>query len=155
MQKWWRDLNQREQRVVLIMSFVVAVFLFITLVWQPLNENLEKAEVQVVKQQKLALWVKQNVVNYKKLKRSGGKQSSESLSSMINRTAKKLSITVARMQPQGDDLQVWVDEVPFDDFLNWMEQITAQEKAIIVAVDVALADKPGTVKIRRLQVAKG
>lgn len=56
------------------------------------------------------------------------------------------------MQPQGDDLLVWIDEVPFNSLLIWLEKISTQEGMRILAVDIAPADAEGTVKVRRLQV---
>ena len=155
MQQWWQDLNQREQRLVAAMSLVVGIFLFISLVWQPLNENLAKAQIKVQKQQRLEQWVNENLAYYKTLQRSGSnKKSNESLSSLVNRTAKSLSITIARMQPQGDDLQVWIDEVPFDRFVSWIDQLNRQEATKVLAVDLSVGNAPGTVKVRRLQVGK-
>lgn len=155
MQQWWQDLNQREQRLVLAMSLVVGIFLFISLVWQPLNENLAKAQIKVQKQQQLEQWVNENLAYYKTLQRSGNsRKSNESLSSLVNRTAKSLSITIARMQPQGNDLQVWIDEVPFDRFVTWIDQLNRQEATKVLAVDLSVGNAPGTVKVRRLQVGK-
>jgi general secretion pathway protein M len=155
MQQWWQDLNQREQRLVAAMSLVVGIFLFISLVWQPLNENLAKAQIKVQKQQQLEQWVNENLAYYKNLQRTGNSnKSNESLSSLVNRTAKSLSITIARMQPQGDNLQVWIDEVPFDHFVTWIDQLNRQEATRVLAVDLSVGNAPGTVKVRRLQVGK-
>ncbi|MEW6998822.1 type II secretion system protein GspM [Colwelliaceae bacterium BS250] len=155
MQQWWQDLNQREQRLVAAMSLVVGIFLFISLVWQPLNENLAKAQIKVQKQQQLEQWVNENLAYYKNLQRTGNSnKSNESLSSLVNRTAKNLSITIARMQPQGDNLQVWIDEVPFDHFVTWIDQLNRQEATRVLAVDLSVGNAPGTVKVRRLQVGK-
>lgn len=155
MKQWWQGLNPREQQLVATMSIVVIVFLFISLVWQPLNTNIEKSRIKLVKQQELAVWVNDNLSQYKQLQKSGGsKSSSGSLSSVVNRTAKQRAIAIARMQPQGDDLQVWIDEVAFNDLVTWLEHLTANEGVIIQAADIAVGNVAGTVKVRRLQLGK-
>lgn len=155
MKQWWQGLNGREQRLVIIMASIVMVFVFITAVWQPLNSNLAKAQKNIEKQQKLSAWMQENLNTYKQLKRSGGSNAARgSLTSIMNNTAKRLNITIARMQPQGDDLQVWIDQVPFNDLLSLLEQLTTQQGLKVMAIDIALADTEGTVKVRRLQVTK-
>ena len=155
MKQWWEGLNPREQQLVAVMSVIVVVFLFISLVWQPLNTNIEKSRIKLAKQQELAVWVSENVAQYKQLQKSGGKKSSGgSLSSVVNRTAKQRAIAIARMQPQGDDLQVWIDEVAFNELINWLEHLTTNEGIIIQAADLAVGNVAGTVKVRRLQLGK-
>ncbi|TRX57892.1 type II secretion system protein GspM [Thalassomonas sp. M1454] len=153
MKQWWLEQNTKDQRLMIFLGVVVAIFLFYTLIWQPLNENLVKAQSKLTKQQELAIWVKQNTAQYLELKKRGGsKKSTGSLTSKVNRTARGLGITVARMQPQGDDLLVWIDEVPFNSLLTWLEKISTQEGMRIIAVDIAPSDAEGTVKVRRLQL---
>lgn len=151
----WQELNSREQGLIAIMSVFVGVFLFVTFVWKPLNTNVEKARVKLEKQQQLSSWVQDNVAKYRALSRLGGKRSSGSLSSVVNNTAKRLGITVARMQPQGDDLQVWVDEVPFNALLTWLDELTRNQNLRVLAIDIAPSGTEGMVKIRRMQVTKG
>lgn len=155
MKQWWQGLNPREQQLVAAMSVIVVVFLFISAVWQPLNSNIEKSRIKLSKQQELAVWVSENVAQYKQLQKSGGSKSSGgSLSSVVNRTAKQRAIAIARMQPQGDDLQVWIDEVAFNDLITWLEYLTTNEGVIIQAADIAVGNVAGTVKVRRLQLGK-
>jgi general secretion pathway protein M len=57
------------------------------------------------------------------------------------------------MQPQGDELQVWVDQAPFNDVLSWLQSL---EKSGVIIMDIDLAETgdPGLVKIRRLKLGK-
>ncbi|WP_068546220.1 type II secretion system protein GspM [Thalassotalea crassostreae] len=155
MQDWWQGLNSKEQKLVGFGSIFVVIILFIMLVWVPLNDSIEKSKLQLKKQQDLAVWINENLATYKQVKRSGGtKKATGSLTSIVNTSAKSLKITLARIQPQGDDLQVWVDEVSFNVFLSWLEDLTNKKGLKIVAADIALGSSPGTVKVRRLQLTK-
>lgn len=155
MKEWWQGLNKREQQLVASLTIVVAIFLFFTVIWQPLNDNITKSRAKVAKQQQLALWVEQKTAQLQQLKRNGSNaKTSGSLSSVVNRTAKRQAISIARMQPKGEELQVWIDDVPFNDFLTWLELLTTKEGIRIEAVDIAAGSDQGTVKVRRLQVGK-
>ncbi len=150
----WQALNSREQTLIGVMSVVIIIFVFIIAIWQPITQGVEKARLKVEKQQALAVWVQENVAKYKSLSRQGGAKATGTLSSVVNNTAKRLQITVARMQPQGDDLQVWVDEVPFNALLTWLDELTRNQGLRILAIDIAPSGTPGMVKLRRMQVTK-
>lgn len=149
----WQQLNAREQSLIIIMSVVISIFLFYSLVWQPLNDNLAKAATKLDKRQQLLHWVQEKSQQYQQLK-PRGKLTGGSLTGIVNRTAHRQQIKVTRMQPQGDDLQVWIDEAPFEQLLNWLEQLVVNEGVIIKAIDISKADTAGVVQVRRLQLGK-
>ena len=152
---WWQGLNIREQRLVLVMSAVFSVFLLYSLIWQPLNERLAKTEQTLASRQALLTWVTENTARYQNVKLTGGgKSSSGSLSSIINRTANQQQLTITRMQPQGDNLQVWLDSAPFTQLLFWLEHLANNENLQVQAIDLAQGDKQGEVRVRRLQLGR-
>ncbi len=149
----WQQLNAREQSLLIVMSVVIGIFLFYSLIWQPLNDNLAKAAKKLEKQQALLVWVQEKTQQYQQAnpttKHRGG-----SLTGIVNRTARSKNINVTRMQPQGDDLQVWIDEVPFEQLLKWLEQLAMNEGVLIKAIDITKADSNGVVQVRRLQLGR-
>jgi len=153
--QWWQQLNLREQRLVTVMSAAVGIFLFYSVVWQPLNENLAKAEKKLTSRQALLTWVNENTAHYNKAKaNSGTKVSSGSLSGIINRTANQQQLTITRMQPQGDNVQVWLDSAPFTQLLFWLESLANNDGLQVQAIDLSKSDKPGEVRVRRLQLSR-
>ncbi len=155
MKAWWQQLNSREQRLVACMAIAVLVFLFYSLIWQPLNDNLAKTQQKLVRQQALLSWVSDNTERYKQAIKGSGRASSGSLSSIVNRTARQQQIIITRMQPQGDDLQVWIDEVPFNQLLSWLEQLSMAEGLNVKGIDLTKGEDLGVVRVRRLQLGKG
>jgi general secretion pathway protein M len=88
------------------------------------------------------------------LRRSVSKTSfNGSLTQLVNRTTRSSGIPVARMQPQGDELQVWIDQVAFNDLMAWLEQLE-QQGVMIIQSDVSEVDLAGFVKVQRLQLGK-
>jgi len=155
MKAWWQQLNSREQRLVTVMALVFMVFIFYSAIWQPINNSLTEASNKLAKQQQLLTWVQENTALYQQAKRSGGKQKfSGSISSAANRSAKTYKLTITRMQPQGDDLQVWIDSTPFTQLLFWLEHLANNEGLQVKAIDLTRGDSAGEVKVRRLHLAR-
>ena len=154
MKAWWQQLNMREQRLVIAMSAVIGVFVLYGLIWQPLNESISKTKTKVERQQALLSWVEESTQLYQQAKRNGGKSTGASLSSIVNRTSRANNITITRMQPQGDDLQVWIDEISFNQLLAWLEQLATRDNLQVKNIDLSIADQQGVVRVRRLQLGK-
>lgn len=154
MKTWWQQLNMREQRLVMAMSAVIGVFVLYGLIWQPLNESIATTKTKVERQQALLAWVEESTQLYQQAKRNGGKSTGASLSSIVNRTSRANNITITRMQPQGDDLQVWIDEISFNQLLSWLEQLATRDNLQVKNIDLSLADQQGVVRVRRLQLGK-
>lgn len=156
MKNWWIQLNVREQQLVSVLAVFVVIFLFFNLIWQPLNENLDKTEKKLARQQNLLAWVTENTARYKAAEKSGNKNArGGSLSSVVNRSAKQHQIVITRVQPQGSDIQVWIDEIPFTQLLTWLESLTTKNGLRVNSIDITKSDVKGIVKIRRLQLGKG
>ncbi|PCI58063.1 MAG: general secretion pathway protein GspM [Gammaproteobacteria bacterium] len=155
MKAWWQGLNLREQQLVLVMGAVTSLFLLYSLLWQPLNDSLANTKKKLASRQELLTWVNNNTARYQSIKStSGNKKSTGSLSSIVNRTANQQQLSITRMQPQGDVLQVWLDSAPFTQLLFWLEHLTNNEGLKVKAIDLAKGDNEGEVRIRRLQLVK-
>lgn len=154
MKTWWQQLNIREQRLVVVMSALISIFILYGLIWQPMNESIETSKLKIERQQKLLTWVQESAQRYQQAKRNGGRSSGESLSSILNRTSRLEKITITRMQPQGDDLQVWIDEISFNQLLSWLEKLASRDGLQVKNIDLSKADQQGVVRVRRLQLGK-
>ena len=154
MKTWWQQLNIREQRLVVVMSALISIFILYSLIWQPMNESIETSKVKIERQQELLTWVQESAQRYQQAKRNGGRSSGESLSSIVNRTSRLEKISITRMQPQGDDLQVWIDEISFNQLLSWLEKLASRDGLQVKNIDLSKADQQGVVRVRRLQLGK-
>ncbi|MGJ8679591.1 type II secretion system protein GspM [Paraglaciecola sp.] len=151
----FQQLNPRERLLVSISAVITVIALFYWLVWSPLNTSIERGKNSLSSQQSLLAWVKKNSNRAIQLQSTGGKKSqfSGSLPQAVNQSASRLKIKISRMQPQGSELQVWVDQAPFNDVLSWLQSL--EKTGInILDIDIAEAGEPGQVKIRRLKLGK-
>lgn len=152
---WWQGLNLRERRLVIGLSAAVLAILLYGLVWQPLNDNLDSTKKRLASREALLTWVTENTGRYQSAQSaSGTKQVNGSLSSIVNRTANQQQLTITRMQPQGDSIQVWVDSASFTQLLFWLEQLVNNEGLRVQAIDLTKGENQGEVRVRRLQLVK-
>lgn len=151
----FNQLTEREQRLVLISMIVVVVGIFYWLIWAPLNHSISTNSKAVAQQQTLLAWVQKSANRAVQLRAAQGITANftGSLPQAVNQTAAQESIAISRMQPQGEELQVWVDQAPFNDVLSWLQGL--EKLGIkILDLDISEADVPGHIKIRRLKLGK-
>jgi|TARA_B110000211_G_scaffold15767_2_gene16500 general secretion pathway protein M len=151
----FKALTEREQILVMISAVVVVIGLFYFLIWSPLNAALHQQKQLLDNQQSLLVWVKDSAVRAQQLRKSSNRATPfrGSLPQAVNRTTSSHSIAISRMQPQDDELQVWIDQAPFNDVLEWLKTLEGMG-IVIIQADIAEADDPGYIKVRRLQLGK-
>lgn len=151
----YKALTEREQIILMVAAVFVVVGLFYFVIWSPLSTNIEQRQAQIDRDQDLLAWVQQSTQRAIQLRRSNGGQRTfnGSLPQAVNSTTNRFNIAISRMQPQGDELQVWVDQVPFDAMLDWINALENMG-VVVLQVDVTEAEAPGQIKIRRLQLGK-
>ena len=149
------QLSEREQRLVIISAVLVIVAIFYWGIWSPLNTSLERGQSAVNNQTELLAWVQKNANRAAQLRSSGDNNTrfSGSLPQAVNQSASRMKIAISRMQPQGDELQVWIDQAPFNDVLSWLQSMEKTGVSIL-DIDIAASALPGQVKIRRLKLGK-
>ncbi|MCW8109042.1 type II secretion system protein M [Alteromonas ponticola] len=151
----YRALTEREQMLVALSGVVILIAILYWGIFAPLNAGLEREQTRLANQQKLLEWVSERANRAQQLRAAAGTPNrfTGSLPQVVNSTTGRFNIAISRMQPQGEELQVWVDQAPFNDVLGWLQEM---EKLgiVILNADIAEADEPGQVKIRRLQLGK-
>ncbi|MGY3926970.1 GspM family type II secretion system protein ExeM [Aeromonas simiae] len=154
---WWGSISPREQRLVGIGGVSLLVGLLYWGVWQPLADRVAERERQVAAQQRTLGWLKEKGEMVLALQAVTGRQvdTGGTLEGVINRTASNHKITIARLQPQGQDLQVWIDTIPFDSLLLWIAELTDRYGIQVQVIEIARENQPpGMVKVRRLQLSR-
>lgn len=154
MKEQWQQLNAREQKLVLFIAPFLLIVFFYFLAWQPLNDALVAKQQKVVNREALLNLVQESSQRYLAHKGSKKSGSKGSVSSVVNRSAGQHQITLSRIQAKGGGVQVWIDEVPFNRLLQWLEYMLSQEGLIVENIDMSITDTKGVVRIRRLQLGK-
>lgn len=157
LQGWWHGISTREQRLVAVGGSCLLIGLCYWAIWQPVANRIAERERQVVNQQQTLAWLKEKGQEVLAMQSSSGRQidTSGTLDGVVNRTAFNQKIKIARLQPQGQELQVWIDTVPFDALLLWLATLSDQHGVQVQVIEVARENlAPGLVKVRRLQLSR-
>ncbi|OCA63328.1 type II secretion protein M [Aeromonas piscicola] len=157
LQGWWRSISAREQRLVVVGGSCLLIGLCYWIVWQPIANRIAERERQVLSQQQTLAWLKEKGEEVLAMQGGQGRQidTSGTLEGVVNRTAFNQKIKIARLQPQGQELQVWIDTVQFDDLLIWLASLADQHGVQVQVIEVARENlAPGLVKVRRLQLSR-
>ena len=150
----YRELSEREQKLVLATGIVFVIALFYWGIWQPLSNGVAKERSTLESNQKLLTYVQESAVKAQQARRSAGtKAFSGSLPQAVTTTSAQFNIAIARMQPQDQELQVTVDDAAFNDVLAWLQAMEKMGIRILQA-DIAESNNAGMVRIRRLQLGK-
>jgi general secretion pathway protein M len=148
---WWTSLQQREQKLVAGMAIVLLIGVFYWLLWQPLHQAnvAQQQKVQLAQRQLTEL---QQLLPQLQAAGSSTDRSGGSLAQIISNSARTAAISVSRMQPQNEQLTLVLEDVSFDQLLAWLHTLHYQHGVSLVNLDVAAAEQPGIVRVRRMVV---
>ncbi|GGP49714.1 type II secretion system protein M [Shewanella algicola] len=152
---WWQGLATREQQLVGFCAAILVVGFVYWGIWTPISNAQIDAERSHKAAQQTLNYVKQTANKLAGLKQAGTKASARgSLSSIVNQTAGQYQLEITRMQPQGDKIQIWMDDIPFDVLLGYLHELVEQKGLTLDSVDLAESDVTGFVKVRRIQLSQ-
>jgi general secretion pathway protein M len=154
MKEKWEALNLKEKRLVMLMGAFLLLLALYHLIWQPLNNGVSSTEKSIKRQQALLSWVKTNTTFYTDNVGNVDTEGHDSLSRIVNQSAQKKQIQIARIQPQNNALQVSIDKVPFNVLMAWLHDLSFKENVSVLNFDISKSDDAGVVSVRRLTLGK-
>lgn len=153
---WWTQLAQREQQLVAVMAVVVVISILYWGIWSPISNAEQRALTARDAQASTLAYVKQTANKIAALKQSNTRKTAAtgSLGSIVTQSAGRFGLTITRMQPQGNKIQVWMDDVPFESLLNCLDDLVQHQGLSLENLDIAAGDKVGMVQVRRIQLSQ-
>ena len=133
LKKYWHNLSSRDQKFLRTGALLVLIILFYSLVWAPVQSNLKRLRTQVVSQSADLVWMQQQATEIRKLNKNRPVNSAKPalpLLTVVDQTAKILKIRdrIKQIQPgkENGTAKVWFDKVVFEDWLKWLDMISAR-----------------------------
>ncbi|QUN06051.1 type II secretion system protein M [Shewanella yunxiaonensis] len=156
LQKWWESLAQRERQMVLVMAGIIAISILYWGIWTPISNAETQAQAQLNAQQQTLTFVQESAAKIAILKTGGGSRPAltGSLSTVVTQSASAYGLSITRMQPQGKQIQIWMDDVPFDALLSYLGDLVQKQGLSLDNLDVTVGEQPGMVKVRRIQLSQ-
>ena len=108
------------------MLLAAVVFLFsvgyYVLIWQPLSERIEQQETML--QQLVAMNTRlRSAAPDIMAARKSATTTPAQVSRVISDSASAHSVVIKRIAERGENIQVWIDPVVFNDLLNWLPSV--------------------------------
>ncbi|MDA0149343.1 type II secretion system protein M [Vibrio sp. LaRot3] len=154
--QWWSSITQREQRLV---SIGGAALLFGVIYWgiyQPIADSAAQAQQRIQNEKQLLSWVQKQADTISSLKAAGGQSISPlPFNQAISSSARRFKIELVRVQPRGEEMQVWVQPVAFNQLVNWLDYLNTNHAIDVIFLDIDKTARSGEVEIKRLQLSKG
>lgn len=156
LQAWWLRITPREQRLTVIGSIVLGFGLLYWGIYQPITQRAEQAQLTLNNEKQLLSWVKDKADQIVELRGSGAKAISPlPLNQAISSSARRFNVELVRVQPRGNEMQVWVQPLPFNQLVNWVEYMQANHAIDVLFLDIDKSTQAGVVEVKRLQLRKG
>lgn len=152
MKQWWESLSDPERKQLMAVGALLFVALFYFVVWAPLANGVDAKQKAIEKQIELNTWSQDAITQIK----SSGKPQRDfgTLSQIINGSTRQYNISVSRMNPTNDTMNVVIDEIVFTTLMQWLAYLEQRQGIRIHNVDVSLADDAGMVRVSRLVLGK-
>ncbi|BEU01510.1 type II secretion system protein M [Agarivorans sp. OAG1] len=154
MKQWWQSLNKREQNLVTAAAVLVAIAVLYWGIWSPIAGANAQAKQRLASQQQTLEWAQQQgsviIANGRPQQTSSEVKVSQAVSS----SARQQRITISRIQPKGDEVEVWIESVPFNQLMTWLKMLSQRYGIIVENVDLDEGKQEGIVGVRRLRLGK-
>ncbi|MBV7316701.1 type II secretion system protein M [Shewanella sp. NIFS-20-20] len=155
LKSWWQSLAQRERQMVAAAVVVIIIGVGYWGIWSPITNALSDAEQDLQVQQQNLLYAKTTANQITALRQSGQQSTRRgSISTIVTKAANDYQLEISRMQPQGNSIQLWMDDVPFNTLISFLDKLVQEQGLSLDSLDVSETDTPGIVQVRRIQLSQ-
>jgi len=153
--KKWLDTREPRERVILILGAItVLIGLFYFSLWSPLATAIVKKQSSIVSIENTLANMHESAAEITRLRALSGSSQARNkrpLLSTIDATAQsmKLRQMIRTIKPKGQNaVQVWFDDVPFDQLMKWLGQLQITAGVQVESITLHKRDVPGYVQAR-------
>jgi general secretion pathway protein M len=155
---WWESISPREQKLLLIGSISSVFAVVYWGVLTPQFERAQLAETRLKTEAQLHEWVMNKADEIADLRRATGavapRVSEQPLNQLISSSVRRFDIELIRVQPRGDMAQAWIQPLPFNQLVNWLDFMKKQYGVDVAFLDISAGDEVGVVEVKRIQFKK-
>ncbi|MDH5784555.1 MAG: type II secretion system protein M [Chromatiales bacterium] len=131
MMHYWHNLQQRDQRVVMIGAVVAVPLLIFVLIIDPFSREVERLQQAVDANSELLAWMEESARQVKRLQGSGAarRNGGGSLLSLVDSSAKQngLGGALKQVKPEGDGVRLRFEQAAFDDMVRWLGRLGSEQ----------------------------
>ncbi len=147
-QRRYESLADNERRIVVGVAILILLALIYLLLVAPAQNAAKESQLKLAGQQNLLTWMKENESVARQAAGGGGSatKSDQPLQTIVTSTAGPLGVAVKRYENESENkLRVWLEKVPFDKMVRWLDQLEKKYGLVIVNISVDAEKEPGLV----------
>ena len=147
---WWENISPREQLLTMISAVVMLIAILYWGIWTPLTDQLNGSKAQLMRAEKTLSWTQEKATVLLQADTVKSPLTGRNLTQILNRSARQDNITFSRIVNKKDQIEVWITEVEFDLFVQWLANLSNQHGIKVLNADVAKTERAGYIKVNRL-----
>ncbi len=130
MREWWLGRTASERLLLGSGAVVLTLLMIYAFVISPFYSSYDDLQVKVDAQRNNAAWMEQNSQTLQQLRRAGGGAGrglgGKSLLATADSTARAggLAGSLKRVEPEGNNVRVWLEGASFDLVVKWLVQLS-------------------------------
>ena len=146
MKQWFQQYSARQQAYLLAVAAVVALYLLLVLIWQPLaGARDEMALRKRATSQQLAR-VQALASELQQFNRDGGGQNRHNMNQLINSSTSEFGIRPTRIQLNAwGETRIRFENVGFTELLRWLHKLESLDGVRVREVAINQSDRGGVV----------
>ncbi len=150
--EYLNGLESRERNLVIVAAVLLALVIPYQFAWKPFSASLDNMNMRVKSQRNQFLTMQVQATEIRKLRGSGAmvaQPGKQFLNNLINTAAKRNGLANALniKADSENNLRVSMDNVPFDNVINWLDQLITKSGVIVNKLTVDRMPTVGRVNI--------
>lgn len=150
--EYFYGLEAREKNLVIITGLLLILVIPYQFFWKPFSESVENSAIRVQAQKSQFIKMQQQAKRIQQLRGVGvvaSQPGRQFLNNAINTAARKngLASALKMKSDSNNNLRVSMDNVPFDNVMNWLDQLISQNGVIVSKVNIDRQPTIGRVNI--------
>lgn len=150
----FRELNLRDQAMLIILAIALLLYLAFQMAWRPLaNANSNLIQSNGVLRDSVQNMT-QLAAQYQQLQQAGAHSGNgaaatqENLAQLLDRTVAAQQLQMSRFQPGSTgDVQIRFDNSPFDSVIRWLNQVEGEGGVTVKDLSISPGASNGLVNV--------
>ncbi|MFO2503426.1 GspM family type II secretion system protein LspM [Legionella pneumophila serogroup 1] len=149
MKTYLNTLNDREKWMVIVAGVSLFIYGYYLLLYAPLSNQVNQKSTQLIEKTETLEWMKQVRMQKRSAKRKESVDNSQLLTILASqlKNNKTLKFPYQLQQTGSGDVQLTFDEVPFQNFIQWLAKINEVYSINIKQFDVEKTSTPGVTRL--------
>jgi len=150
--EYLNGLEARERNLILVAAAIFVLVIPYQFIWKPFVTSVENTTIRVQAQKVQFIKMQQQAKKIRQLRGSGNivvQPGKQFLNNLIQTAAKNngLSNTLKIKSDTDNSIRVSLDNVPFDNVMNWLDQLVSTNGVIVSKLNIDRQPTIGNVNV--------